>query len=220
MGERIVIASSDYHSRHTEEVTITAITGNTVRRSQPLTYTHWCQNETFGSWALKEYAEVGLLSCNIVIRGDASSVTGGFGGHVMVMRGSVAKLSGVEFFQMGQRGRLARYPFHWHMVGNAAGQYLKNSSIHHAYNRFVSIHGTHGTLLWNNVGYDTIGHGFYLEDGIETKNVLSTNLGLMVRNASDGKPAPSDRQASVFWIRNPDNTVRDNVAVGAIPVFG
>ena len=215
VGERIVIASSDYHSKHAEEVTITAITGNTIRLSRPLTYTHWCQNETFGSWTLKECAEVGLLSRNIVIRGDASSVTSGFGGHVMIMRGSVAKLSGVEFFQMGQRGRLARYPFHWHLVGNAAGQYLKNSSIHHAYNRFVSIHGTHNTLLWNNVGYDTIGHGFYLEDGIETKNVLSTNLGLMVRNAPDGKPTPSDRQASVFWISNPDNTVRDNVAAGA-----
>ncbi len=215
VGERIVIASSDYRPEHAEEVAITAIAGNVVSLSRPLTYTHWCQNSTFGTATLQECAEVGLLSRNIVIRGDAASVAGGFGGHAMVMSGSVAKISGVEFFQMGQRGRIARYPFHWHMVGNAVGQYLKNSSIHHVYNRFVSVHGTHSTLLSNNVGYDTVGHGFYLEDGIETKNVFSANLGLRVRNATDGKPTPSDRQASVFWISNPDNTVRDNVAAGA-----
>jgi cell surface hyaluronidase len=214
VGERLVVASTDYHFDHAEEVSVTSIAGATVHFSSPLKYEHWCATESFGARSLQECAEVGLLSRNIVIQGDAGSATGGFGGHAMVMKGGSAIVSGVEFFRMGQRGRVARYPFHWHLAGQAAGQYLKNSSIHHAYNRFVSIHGTHGAQVANNVGYDTVGHAYYLEDGIETKNVIEGNLGLVVRVAADGKPTASDREPSVFWISNPDNYVRNNVAAG------
>jgi cell migration-inducing and hyaluronan-binding protein len=114
---------------------------------------------------------------------------------------------------MGQKAKLGRYPMHWHLVGDAPGQYVKNSSFVHSYNRFVSIHGTHQVTLSGNVGYDTIGHGYYLEDGIEHGNVIANNLGADVKS-SDAGPTPSDRRASVFWISNPDNTIRGNVAAG------
>ena len=215
-GDSIVIASSDYRAEHAEERVIAAITGTTVTFTAPLAYQHWCATETFNAIAIEECAEVGLLSRNIVIRGDAQSPSAGFGGHVMVMSGASARISGVQFLNMGQKGRIGRYPMHWHLTGDAAGQYLDNSSIVHSYNRFLSVHGTHNVHLGSNVGYDTIGHGYYLEDGIERGNVIEDNLGLMVRNAADGLPTQSDKQAAVFWISNPDNTVRRNVAAGSM----
>ena len=214
-GDNIVITSSDYRAGHAEEFAIQAITGNVVKISAPLAYHHWCATESYGPSSMEECAEVGLLSRNIVISGDASSETAGFGGHVMVMVGSSATISGVEFFHMGQKGKIGRYPMHWHLVGSAPGQYLDNSSIVHSYNRFLSVHGTHRLHVGGNVGYDTIGHGYYLEDGIEHGNVIEDNLGALVRNATDGKPTPSDANAAVFWISNPDNWVRRNVAAGA-----
>lgn len=215
VGGKIVIASTDYNFKHAEEVTITGVSGRVVNLSAPLAYNHWCQTETYGTQTMKECAEVGLLNRNIVIQGDTDSAANGFGGHIMVMRGSVAKLGSVELYHMGQKGLVGRYPMHWHLVGEAPGQFLRDSSIHHSFNRFVSIHGTNQVLLYGNLGYDTIGHGFYLEDGIEENNVLYGNLGLSVYNSADGKPTPSDRNASVYWITNPNNTIRSNTAAGA-----
>lgn len=62
----------------------------------------------------------------------------------MAMMGSIMRVSGVELYRMGQRNLLARYPIHWHLMGNAAGQYIKHSSIHESFNRCVTIHGTSG----------------------------------------------------------------------------
>ncbi len=216
VGEKIVIASSDYNTGHAEESTIRAVSGSLIRLSAPLAYNHWCKKETYSATqTLLECAEVGLLSRNITIQGDSGSVTNGFGGHLMIMRGATAKIGSVELFHMGQKNLVGRYPMHWHLVGEAPGQYLRDSSIHHAYNRFVSIHGTNQVLLYRNLGYGTQGHGFYLEDGIEQRNALIGNLGLSVRNAQDGKPTASDRNASVFWVSNPNNILRDNIAAGS-----
>jgi len=215
VGDRIVIVSTDFRAEHAEERTITAITGNVFALDTPLSFHHWCATETYGAATIEACAEVGLLSRNIVIQGDAYAETSGFGGHVMVMAGSAARIGGVQFLHMGQKGRLGRYPMHWHLTGSAPGQYLDRCSIAHSYNRFFSIHGTHDLHIGGNVGYDTIGHGFYLEDGIEHGNVIEDNLGALVRNATDAKPTPSDATASVFWISNPDNTIRRNVAAGS-----
>ena len=216
VGEKIVLASTDYRPEHAEEATIKAISGNQVTLVAPLKYSHWCQQQNYtATISMTECGEVGLLNRNIVVQGDVGSITNGFGGHIMVMQGGIAKLGGVELYRMGQKGTVGRYPMHWHMVGNAPGQFLADSSIHHAYNRFFSIHGTHQVQILRNVGYETIGHGFYLEDGIEQNNALVGNLGLSVHDAKDGKPTASDRAASVYWISNPKNIIRSNVAAGA-----
>ena len=112
VGDSIVIASSGYRAEHAEERSITAIAGNTATLSAPLAYQHWCATAAFNTMALEECAEVGLLSRNIVVRGDAQSPAAGFGGHVMVMSGASAKISGAQFLNMGQKGRIGRYPMH------------------------------------------------------------------------------------------------------------
>jgi cell surface hyaluronidase len=215
-GEKIVIASTDYNMKHADEITINSVSGSRVGLSAPLAYNHWCQKETYSATqSLTECAEVGLLNRNITIQGDSGSVTNGFGGHIMIMRGSTAKIGSVELFHMGQKNLFGRYPMHWHLTGEAPGQYLRDSSIHHAYNRFVSVHGTNQVLLYRNFGYETQGHGFYLEDGIEENNVIAENLGMSVHSSQDGKPTASDKEASVFWISNPNNTLRNNIAAGS-----
>lgn len=60
----------------------------------------------------------------------------------------------------------------------ALKQYIRGCAIHHTFNRAVTIHGTHRAMLQDNVAYSTMGHTFFLEDGIETGNVLTGNLGI------------------------------------------
>jgi cell migration-inducing and hyaluronan-binding protein len=215
-GDRIVIASTDLDPFQAEEAQVASVQGRTVTLAQPLRYNHWGTLQTFAGRTMDERAEVGLLTRNITIRSDSATNVSGLGGHIMVMQGGAVHLEGVELFQMGQKAKLARYPLHWHLSGDVSGQYLRNSTVWKSFNRCVTIHGTNKATLRDNVCYDHIGHGFFQEDGAETGNVLERNLGLVSRAPAGGQALlPSDATPATFWITNPDNTYRGNVAAGS-----
>ncbi len=214
-GSRIVIAPTNYWLEQTEEATVVSRSGTTLTLDGPLQREHYCGSETHHGRTLTECAEVGLLTRNISISGNAASEQTKLGGHVMVRPGSTFRIDNVALERMGQFDTLARYPLHFHHAGDMTGSYVRNSAIAHSYNRFMSIHNTHNVEVRNNVGYDTVGHGWYLEDGIETGNEFIRNLAILVRDAAPATAVtPSDTKASGFWITNPDNTLRGNVAAG------
>ena len=176
-GDEIVLASTDFDPRQAEKRTIAAISGNTITLDRPLEYMHFGQI-TFG---VDERGEVGLLTRNIRIQASDDAEQSYFGGHIMAMAQSDVKISGVELYRMGQHLQLARYPMHWHLAGDATGQYIKNSAIHDTYSRCVTVHGTHNALVENNVTYNTVGHCFFVEDGIETGNKFIKNLAIQTK---------------------------------------
>src|SRR5690606_4705448 len=238
-GDEIVLASTDFDPRQAERRTIAAISGNTLTLDRPLDYMHFGEI-TFG---VDERGEVGLLTRNIRIEASDDAETSYFGGHIMAMAGSKVFVSGVELNRMGQHLTLARYPMHWHLIGDGAGQYIQNSAIHDTYSRCVTVHGTDNVRVENNVTFNTVGHCFFLEDGIETGNQFVHNLGIQTKchptlpcipthlgpaglaSSTAGRGAagqaskdiliPSDNTASTFWATNPDNIYRDNVAAGS-----
>lgn len=181
------------------------------------------------SWSLDQRAEVGLLTHNVKVQGDANSEPTKFGGHIMIMRGpndvgGAAFISNVELYRMGQRQQLGRYPMHWHvMVDQAGGQYFTDCSVHRTYNRAITIHGTDSVDVSRNVAYDNEGHAVFLEDGSEQYNTITNNLVLTTRKPEYGdEMLPSDnefeqlqnRSPASFWITNPMNTITGNVAAG------
>ncbi len=226
VGDSIVLASTDFNPKQAEQKVIKAINATTLELDSPLRFEHFGQ-VTLG---VDERGEVGMLSHNIKIQGDADAATAPYlGGHIMAGQGGKIFVSSVELFRMGQHLKNGRYPVHWHLEGDTTGQYFINSSIHHSNNRCVTIHGTNGLLIKSNTTYDNIGHCFFLEDGIETGNTLDGNLGVLTR-CHPTKPCspfsgntidtanfllPSDKAAATFWITNPANTVKNNVAAGS-----
>ncbi|MEO6388076.1 MAG: G8 domain-containing protein [Croceibacterium sp.] len=237
-GDEIVLASTDFDPRQAEKRTIAAIDGNTITLDHKLDFMHYGEI-TYG---VDERGEVGLLTRNILIQASEDAESSYFGGHIMAMPGSQLQISGIELNRMGQHLHLARYPIHWHIVGEGQGQYIKNSSIHDTYSRCVTVHGTNDVLVENNVTFNTVGHCFFLEDAVETGNQFVHNLAIMTKchptlpciptnlgpagdaggpgagaagQASRDILIPSDNTASSFWITNPDNIYRDNVAAGS-----
>jgi cell surface hyaluronidase len=217
VGDKIAIASTDFDPTQAEESVITAVSGNTVTLSKALAYMHYGETQTIAGTNLDERAEVALLSRNIRVQGDDASSTSGFGGHIMDMGSGAMHVENVELFRMGQKQKTGRYPIHWHMMGNnASGSYLKNSSIHNTFNRCVTIHGSNNVTLENNAAFDAIGHCYFLEDGAETGLVLDHNLGFLTKKPKAGEELlPTDTNPSTYWITNPANTIRNNVAAGS-----
>lgn len=240
VGDQIVIAPSTKSANESEVRSITgrSADGKTLTLNAALTYRHYGVRQNFTrpsdgrTWTLDQRAEVGLLTHNVKVQGDAGSETTKFGGHIMVMFcpscsiSGYARMSSVELYRMGQKQVLGRYPMHWHMLGaSGAGQYLTDSSVHHSFNRAVTIHGSESVTVERNVAYDHIGHGIFLEDGSERFNRINYNLAFgTIKPAPGEQMLPSDnshnepqnRSPSTFWITNPNNEMIGNVAAGTV----
>ncbi|XP_077870118.1 fibrocystin-L-like [Saccoglossus kowalevskii] len=119
----------------------------------------------------------------------------------------------IEVTHAGQAFRLGRYPIHFHMSGDVSGSYVRGCGIHHTFNRAVTIHGVRNLLVEHNVAFDIMGHAYFMEDGIETNNIIQYNLGIFVRATSS--LLNGDITPAVFWVSNPDNIVRHNAAAGS-----
>ena len=70
-----------------------------------------------------------------------------------------------------------------------------------------------GCVIEDNVAFETLGHCYFLEDGVEEGTVMRGNLGL---NTRPGTLLPSDRDPATFWITHPSVTVTGNVAGGSV----
>ncbi|PRP88454.1 hypothetical protein PROFUN_03171 [Planoprotostelium fungivorum] len=227
-GDSIVISSTDFSEvlnsklpntspmngvpspEQSETAIISSISADrkTLTLKTPLSWMHWGINY--------ERAEVGLLTRNIVVRGDNGSESELYGGHVLLRHGQILEITGVEFTRMGQQGILGRYPVHFHLAMDVYDitAALVNSSMHDNYQRCISIHGTSGVLVKQNVAYKTYGHCYFLEDGSETNNTFDGNLGVYAKLMYPPL-IPSDVQPSIFWITHIQNIFINNAASSA-----
>ncbi|KAK7934147.1 hypothetical protein WMY93_005043 [Mugilogobius chulae] len=254
-GDKVVVASTDYSMYQAEEFTLLPCphcNSRQVRIQGKPQYNH--VGEILDGIDMR--AEVALLSRNILIYGEMENFCYGdnlcqffnydtFGGHIKILGNfSSVHLSHVELKNMGQQRERGRYPLHFHLcrdVDRKGGYweptYVDGLSIHHSFSRCLSIHATNGLLVKNTVGYDTLGHCFFLEDGIEQRNTFYHNLGMLTR---PGTLLPTDRNetlctsirdkvykgytpspsteckaVSTFWIANPNNNLISNAAAGS-----
>ncbi|HKQ36701.1 MAG TPA: G8 domain-containing protein [Verrucomicrobiae bacterium] len=189
----------------TEERFITAIDGATVTLDKPLAYEHSGTGFT--------RSEVANLSRNVVIE---SSDPNGVRGHTMYHRDSSGGISYAEFRHLGKEGLLGRYSIHFHLVRDTMrGSGVLGASIWDSYNRWITIHGTDYLLVRDCVGYQSVGHGFFLEDATEQYNLLDRNLAVQ---AYRGKRLPKQilpfdpNDGAGFWWANGRNTFTRNVA--------
>lgn len=218
VGDAIVLSSNSSEPDEAETNTIAAISGSSVTLAAPLKTARAARVVTIAGRQLDLRPEVGLLSRNIVVQGDATSSSSGFGGHIMVMAGSKVYIDGVELRSMGQTNRVGRYPFHWHVVGDARGQYIKNSVVNSSLQRGIVIHGTQNVIAENNIVFDSLGHNYAIEDSSATGNTLSSNLAIGNRIAVFSEATlktQNDNQAANYWIRSARNTFTDNIAAGS-----
>ena len=231
VGDKVVIAPSGTDAEQTEVRTIVEVIGHQIRVTPGLNFRHYGKVDTIHGYAIDMRAEIGLLTRDIVLQGDASSETSQNGGHVMVMNGSHAKVEGVEFFRMGWYGEQARYPMHWHFSGDSYGDYANNNSVHRSFHRAFVVHGTNGVKVNNNVAYNVFSHCYVVaEDGNEMFNEFVGNLGLMTKRIPDMddfafpggqfSSLQSERHPGTFWLANPNNIVRDNHAAGSLDGIG
>jgi hypothetical protein len=218
VGDRVIVTgSSSEPSRtfrrrpdgsgpgETEERLITAIDGRALTLDRPLQKLHLGEAEA--------RSEVANLSRNVVIE---SAFPDGTRGHTMYHFGSAGSISYAEFRHLGKEGVLGKYPIHFHKVRDSMrGSSVVGASIWDSHNRWVTVHGTDYLIVRDCVGYQSVGHGFFLEDGTEEYNLLDHNLAVQ---AYAGKRLPKQvlpfdpNDGAGFWWANGRNSFIRNVS--------
>lgn len=266
--DRIVVTTTDYLPGHSEEMTVAAdvTCDQRIPLDGKFKYAHngkrfdlsdaTVLNDDLRTKGAETRAAVGVLTRSIRIVSGGDTLGSAFpaepppeskhdsyyfGGQLIARQGFKSfQVQGVELHQLGQGGKMGHYPVHFHHARRVPQDtFLKDSSINESMTRWVVLHGTHNVNLERNVGWKSIGHGFYLEDGTEIDNKLIANLGVFARAAVDNVQNPRNvpgilaapnlhgsagenipyrsdyDHPTVFWITNGWNDFKDNMAVGA-----
>ncbi|KAM9824037.1 PKHD1 like 1, tandem duplicate 1 [Neosynchiropus ocellatus] len=126
---------------------------------------------------------------------------------------AIGRIGYIEVYNAGQAFRLGRYPIHWHLMGDVNYKsYVRGCSLWKTFNRAVTIHNTHQLLVEFNVIYDIMGGAFFIEDGIETGNIVQYNLAVFVKQSTS--LLNDDVTPAAYWVTNPNNIIRHNHAAG------
>ena len=91
------------------------------------------------------------------------------------------------------------------MNGDCSSSYVRGNAIHDSYARMVTIHAVSFLRVQSNVGYRAMGHNIFLEDGIETNNLIENNL--IISSLSASFMLQTDITVASIWITNPSNDV-------------
>ena len=106
----------------------------------------------------------------------------------------------------------------FHLSGDLSGSIVSKNSITDSNQRCIVLQGTDKVTVTDNVAYNTYGHCFVLQDGIEQGNILTNNLGAVQKAIPDSNIisiAESDMFPATFWLSNPSNVLKGNVAAGS-----
>jgi len=218
IGDRIIITATTRQNKQkktfrdslrsggqTEERIIRSMDGAKIALDKPLEFDHLGDGEYRG--------EVANLSRNVIVE---SADLKGERGHTMYHRHSTGSISYAEFRHLGKEGVLGRYSLHYHLVGDTMrGSSVIGASIWDSGNRWLTIHGTNYLVVRDCVGYQSVGHGFFMEDGTEVYNVLDRNLAVQafIGKKLQQQVVPFDKNdGSGFWWANSHNAFTRNVA--------
>jgi hypothetical protein len=165
------------------------------------------------NYGVDERAEVGLISRSIKLTADIptnDSNSAHWGGEIKIVAsmGATPKrtgevvIQGVELEKFG-KDQLGSYPIHFHMDGDVGNQPVVDAnSIHHSFNKCITVHSTQNLTLSNNVCARVAGHLFYEELGDEAGISFINNLGLGAMSHSfdiNGTEAKRKELIEKYW---------------------
>lgn len=186
-GDWIVVATTDFVPYSSEFVQIASVDGSTVHLDPetPLLNYHFggpapstgtipsghpyaglpasFQDGADRNWGIDERAEVGLVSRRIKLTAEMGS-DAHWGGEVRILPGFArVEVEGVEIEKFG-KDQTGSYPLHFHMAGDVKDAPIVNSnSIHHSFNKCVTLHYTDNLTIANTVCARIVDHAFYIE---------------------------------------------------------
>ena len=174
VGDRLAIAPmlspiANGSERPAETFEIRAIAGRTV------TLDRGVATSKAGFPALRLQAEVLNLSRDVVLSGPAGQMQAL---HSRIGHGAVGTVAYTRVQHCGQHGVNGKYCLHFHMSKACPDCVFRGNAIEHGFQRGIIVHGTHRSVVEDNVLFDLKGSYLYVEDGNEMENLFKNNVAL------------------------------------------
>jgi hypothetical protein len=213
-GDRIAVASGADHAL-VEERTIEDIEPDclTIKLGSPVAHRHHGKQAPVRHVLPGSLAKAVLMTRNVVVEGCEESERNSLGAYCLIsggpddaegsVRQSIGRFSGVEFRRMGQFNRPGRYPLHWHNNGDAADSAVVGCLVHRSYQRGIVTVGSRRVRISGNVVVKPYGHGYIVESGDHSPQLLTTNLALrprVARFADQRMRSFCEHRPRPFWI--------------------
>ena len=99
------------------------------------------------------------------------------------------------------------------MAGFITTSFARGNAVYESHARVITIHGVQNLLVEDNVGYRVKGHNYFVEDGVETDNIIRNNLA--ISSLATSSMLQSDVSVASYWVTNPSNDFYYNVAAGS-----
>ena len=130
--------------------------------------------------------------------------------------------------------QIGRYSLHFHHTfgpktpqANGHQFTIIGNAIDDASKWGITVHNSHYGLIQDNVVYNSRGAGIVAEDGTESFNVFEHNFAMRSEGSGEfaprsgygGATADPGGEGAGFWLRGPNNILRNNVAAN-VDVFG
>jgi hypothetical protein len=216
----IAVATTSFSPFETEFVQIGTLSaaggGTTITLTQALKHYHFGgpdpgppsaanyngpQSTADFNFGVDERAEVGLITRSIKLTAAVDAANPHWGGEIKILKDAGLVLQGVELENFG-KNHVGAYPIHLHKLDGVPASTLtiNANSVHHSYNKCVTIHSTQNVTIENMVCARIIGHIFYQEIGDESgvKYLRNLGLGAMSHYFDIAPDTPPNRRAQ-FW---------------------
>ena len=211
---------------------ITAIDGNSITIDEPLLHTHWGgMRDLAGGFSLEMAAEVINLQRSIVITGDDEDfLTQGSSKYLLGWHGgsfeaedhndSVYDIRYIRTDNCGQKNIMGRYCFHFHLKRQCKTCVVKGNAVVNSSQGAIVIHGTHQSLVEENVLWNSVTVGVYTEDGNEMNNTISRNVMICSNlflckfgnHQNDWQPESGVKEGGLFFFGMTNNVLENRVA--------
>merc|ERR1719203_1504966 len=221
VGGRIGVAPTGMmQNREGEDFTITSLTAEefggvmttVIGLDKPM-------NEAkLGDPTSRLQAEVVYLSRNVLMTGTSWHGIGAGGMFAPDHHdGGAFRVEYARVEKCGQKGVKGRYCLHFHLMGDcgpAAGSseprcIMRGNAVEEGYQRGLTVHGSHLGVVDQNVLWNVMGAGIYVEDGNEMGNTISFNVNICNHGrcqvgGTDNDQADSGQQSGM-WALSPTN---------------
>ncbi|XP_043861087.1 fibrocystin [Dromiciops gliroides] len=200
--DKIVLSSSSYEPHEAEILTVKEVMGQNVRVHECLNHRHLGSSHSLEDGRhISLAAEVGLLTRNIKIQPDIPC-----GGRMVV--GSFQKPNGEKFsgtlqlsnVEIQNFGSLLYPSIEFNNV--SLGSWIISSTVHQSCGGGIRVYSSKSIFLYDNIFFDTIGHGIDLEG---QNHSLINNLIVLTKQP----------QAAMDWVTGIKlNQVNDVILTG------
>ena len=167
-------------------------------------------------------AEIINLSRSVTITGD--DIVGGVGLHTIGFHTKHHMMLYTRVEKCGQLGRAGKYCQHFHHCEDCPMCTLIGNAIERGEQRGIIVHGTHNSLVKQNVLYDLKGSYVYIEDGNEMNNRIEQNVAICPvrfqckQGGTDNELADNAHQSGI-WALSVSNDFIENRNVNHMEGF-